>query len=514
MVGSDDELPDGSTQHVLSLIASSDDAIISKDLDGIIRTWNAGATRIFGYAAEEAIGQSIRIVIPEDLQAEEDAILERLCRGERIEHYQTLRRNKSGRDIHVSLTISPIRDRAGAIIGASKIARDISRQKLAEQELEQQRLRLERLNHIARVLARDLDLDRIVQTVTDIATELTGARYGAFFYNVTGETGETYQLYTLSGVPRSAFGSFPMPRNTPIFDATFKGAATVRSDDIRKDPRYGTLEPHYGQPTGHLTVVSYLAVPVISRSGDVLGGLLFGHDQPGMFDQNAEAMAIGIAAHAAVAIDNARLHRAAQLELEQRKKAEEAREFLLREMQHRVKNTFGTVLAIAGQTFKGASPAQHQSFFARVRALSEAHALLTHVSWSSVALRDVIANAIEPFQSADYPRVIVSGPEVELDPGKALTLAMVLHELCTNAVKYGALSLDPGIISISWETGKRGDHRAVKITWQEDGGPLVPPPTHRGFGSTLIERALSGTQGKASLHYDRHGLICIIDMLL
>lgn len=505
----------GLTQdHLVALIESSDDAIVSKDLNGVIQTWNAGATQVFGYEAGEAIGQSIKFLIPNELQSEEDIILAKIRRGERIAHYQSVRRHKSGRIIHVSLTISPIRDRSGKIIGASKIARDITEQKQVEQELEQQRVRLERLNHIAKVLARDLDLDRIVQTVTDIATELTGAQFGAFFYNVTDENGESYRLFTLSGAPRSAFEKFPMPRNTGVFGPTFRGTEVVRSDDIRKDPRYGKNPPYYGQPKGHLPVTSHLAVPVIGREGVVLGGLFFGHERSGVFDQNAEDVVVGIASHAAVAIDNARLHQTVQMELEQRKAAEEARELLLHEIQHRVKNTLGAVLAVAAQTFKGAPHAEHAVFTARIQALAAAHSLLTQGDVDRTTLRAVVEHAVEPFRGADRPRIFISGNDVDLDAAKALTLSMVLHELGTNAVKYGALSRDTGRVDISWSLIERAGKPSVCLMWQESNGPPVQAPQRKGFGSTLIERALTGTQGKAKLRFEPQGLICTIDVIL
>jgi PAS domain S-box-containing protein len=169
----------------------------------------------------------------------------------------------------------------------------------------------------------ELDVDRAVQAVTDAATELTGAAFGAFFYNVTNETGESYLLYTLSGVPREAFAKFPMPRNTAIFAPTFSGEGAVRSADITQDPRYGKNALHKGQPEGHLPVRSYLAVPVVSRSGEVLGGLFFGHPQTGRFTRYHEDIATGIAVQAAIALDNARLYRSAQSELQRRREAED-----------------------------------------------------------------------------------------------------------------------------------------------------------------------------------------------
>jgi len=137
----------------------------------------------------------------------------------------------------------------------------------------------ETLNRIGAVLGSELDLAKLVQLLTDEATALCGAQFGAFFYNVTNESGESYMLYTISGVPREEFSKFPMPRNTAVFAPTFKGEGVVRSDDITKDPRYGKSAPYYGMPKGHLPVKSYLAVPVISRAGPVIGGLFFGHPE-------------------------------------------------------------------------------------------------------------------------------------------------------------------------------------------------------------------------------------------
>jgi PAS domain S-box-containing protein len=169
--------------------------------------------------------------------------------------------------------------------------------------------KLDRLAEVARIVSGELDLEKLVQAITDAATELTGAQFGAFFYNVTDEAGESFMLYTISGVPREAFSKFPMPRNTAIFAPTFVGSGTVRSANIQKDPRYGHNLPYHGMPAGHLPVVSYLAVPVITREGNVLGGIFFGHEEEGVFSDAEERIAEALAAQAAVAIDNARLYR-------------------------------------------------------------------------------------------------------------------------------------------------------------------------------------------------------------
>lgn len=168
------------------------------------------------------------------------------------------------------------------------------------------------LNELGRIISAELDQEKVVQAVTDAATSLSGAEFGAFFYNVLDDAGGSYMLYTLSGVPREAFASFPMPRNTSVFGPTFRGEGIVRSADITQDPRYGKNAPRHGMPEGHLPVRSYLAVPVRSRSGEILGGIFLGHATPGVFDAQAETLTAGLAAQAAVAIDNARLFERAQ----------------------------------------------------------------------------------------------------------------------------------------------------------------------------------------------------------
>jgi DNA-binding response OmpR family regulator len=166
----------------------------------------------------------------------------------------------------------------------------------------------ETLNNVGAIVASDLDRDKVVQAVTDVATELTTAEFGAFFYNVVDDNGEAYTLYTISGVPREAFSKFPMPRNTAVFEPTFKGTGVVRSDDITRDPRYGHNAPYHGMPPGHLPVRSYLAVPVKGRGREVIGGLFFGHSTTGRFTAHHERIVEGIAAWAALALENARLY--------------------------------------------------------------------------------------------------------------------------------------------------------------------------------------------------------------
>jgi PAS domain S-box-containing protein len=439
-----------------SIVESSDDAILSKNLDGIILSWNTGAERLYDYSAEEVIGQPVSILMPPERAADFPSIMERLQRGEKVDHYETERIRKDGQRLYVSLTVSPILDASGKIIGASAIARDITERKRAaealrtiaerlnlafaaadlgdwswdastdlvtfseraaeifgippgphmtwtrmqgllhandrdparqqveravaeggrydieyrvnredgtqvwvaalgraqydaanqaqgmygvvqditerkqaEEALREEREIVESINRIGVMLSAELDQEKLVQSVTDAATDLTGAHFGSFFYNVFNEQGGAYMLYTLSGVPREAFSHFPMPRATDLFGPTFRGEGTVLITDVKRDPRYGKNSPYYGMPTGHLPVTSYLAIPVVSRSGEVIGGLFFGHPEPGVFTERDARIVEGLAAQTAIAMDNARLYQRAQQSVAERE------ELLNREQQAR-----------------------------------------------------------------------------------------------------------------------------------------------------------------------------------
>lgn len=234
----------------------------------------------------------------------------------------------------------------GQILGMLGVVQDITEDKLNEETMRDQTEALSALYEVGQIISAELDLHKLVQAVTDAATELIEARFGSFFYNVPHEKGGSYMLYTLAGAPREAFAHFPMPRATDLFGPTFRGEGVVRIADVTVDPRYGKNSPYYGMPKGHLPVTSYLAVPVISRSGEVLGGLFFGHPDPGVFSERDELMVTGLAAQSAVAMDNARLYEAAENARAQAERAARENELLYRQAEEssRLKEEFlGTI---------------------------------------------------------------------------------------------------------------------------------------------------------------------------
>jgi PAS domain S-box-containing protein len=342
------------------LVASVRDyAIFMLDAGGHIRTWNEGARRITGYEEPEVIGRHFSLFYTgEDLRRNHPADeLEIAAREGRFEE-EGWRVRKTRERFWSNVVITALRNEHGTLVGYAKVTRDLTERREAEQrqlataeklelanaaleeaerrareDADRQRRRATALEVIGRAIVARLELEEIVQTATDAATEITGAAFGAFFYNVEDEHGEWYTLHTISGVPAERFGSFPMPRNTEVFAPTFAGREIVRSDDITKDPRYAKNPPFNGMPEGHLAVRSYLAVPVVTGDGEVAGGLFFGSPQVGVFGEDDEQAAVSIAASAAVALSNARLLEATRRESAARQAALLERDHVARVLQ-------------------------------------------------------------------------------------------------------------------------------------------------------------------------------------
>jgi two-component sensor histidine kinase len=200
------------------------------------------------------------------------------------------------------------------------------------------------------------------------------------------------------------------------------------------------------------------------------------------------------------------------LDITERERAEEQRRLLVHELNHRVKNTLATVQSIAVQTLRGAATTTDASeaLTDRLMALAKAHDALTRESWEGAELHEIMEAVISPHGGRN--RFAVEGPSVWLSPALSLSLALSLHELATNAAKYGALSTPGGSIAITWEVVKPFGDARLGLRWIERGGPPVRPPTRRGFGSRLIERSLTAENGgSASINYPPEGVVCVME---
>jgi PAS domain S-box-containing protein len=203
------------------------------------------------------------------------------------------------------------------------------------------------------------------------------------------------------------------------------------------------------------------------------------------------------------------------IDIDARKKAEEHRQLLVEELNHRVKNTLAIVQGLARQTFKGRQvPAEVRKVFeGRLAALAAAHGLLTRTNWQKAMLDELTDESMHAC-GPNRSRISFEGPAVVLEPKQAVTIALAFHELCTNAMKYGALSNDTGRISIAWQT-LRAPEPKLSLVWRERDGPAVLPPKHRGFGLRMIEQALAqDLGGEVSMDFDKGGLVCTIHAAL
>ncbi|HEV2569664.1 ATP-binding protein [Sphingomonas sp.] len=298
------------SQRLDAILANTTMAVFLQDHNQQCVYANAAAEKLTGYSFEQMQGRPLHDVIhhkkPDGSQyPSNECPIDRAFPERAQMQGEELFVAPDGSFYPVAFTASPLRDRSGAAVGTVIEARNIEQDKAKQAQFDV-------LNQTGQALAAELDLERVVQIVTDAGVQLSGAKFGAFFYNVINDVGESFLLYCLSGAERADFDSFGHPRATEVFAPTFKGEGVVRSDDILADPRYGKNAPHKGMPNGHLPVRSYLAVPVISRSGEVIGGLFFAHPEPGVFNDESERLLLGLAGQAAVAIDNARLFEAAQ----------------------------------------------------------------------------------------------------------------------------------------------------------------------------------------------------------
>jgi PAS domain S-box-containing protein len=307
-------------QQSVAIVESSDDAIISKSLDGIIASWNSGAKRIFGYTAQEAIGKSVTILIPAGRQNEEPEILRRVWRGDRIDHYETVRQRKDGSLIDISLTVSPVRDAQGTVIGASKIARDITERKRSEAQI------------------------------------------------------------------------------------------TI----------------------------------------------------------------------------------------------------LAREAEHRAKN-LATVQATVQLSQSDTPEGLKRAIEGRIQALTNVHRLFVETRWAGADIQSLINDELAPYAKDERKRVQIEGPRLVLEPMTAQAIAVTLHELATNAAKYGALSVPDGHVHVEWLHEPNG---RLVLYWTEKDGPPANPPKRKGFGTRAMEGLIQGQlKGEITFDWAQPGLACKISLV-
>ena len=471
-------------QRLAAIVESSDDSIISTDLNGTIATWNKGAAKLFGYEADEVIGKRITILFPPELLNEEELILVRIRRGERVEHYETVRQRKDGTPIQLSLTVSPIWDTAGQVVGASKIARDITLRKRFE---ESQVALYDFTDRLFRAKSTDdiygAALDAIIRALgCERASILRFDELNVMKFMAWRGLSENYRQAVEGHSPWTRESKDPQPIFIPDIEAAELDTslkATIKAEGI-----------------------AALAFIPLTTMGGLVGKFMTYYTAPHSFTEAEIRVAVTIARQLGFGLERMRAE-------EERQSAEDAKELLLNESRHRIKNTLATVQAIAGQTLRHTKEDELHAFLARLHALGEAHELLTTQNWNQAQLRDVVERALKPFESRQQNCFVAAGPSVWLPANTSLNLTLCLHELATNAVKYGALSNGTGQVRVSWELAGDADKRRLRITWQENGGPPIRVPERKGFGSLLIQ---SVGEGETCLDFRPDGLRCLLDL--
>lgn len=258
--------------------------------------------------------------------------------------------------------------------------------------------------------------------------------------------------------------------------------------DTTKDPRFACNPLVTGEPNLRFYAGALLETP----EGLPLGTLCVLDDKP---RDLTEEQGFTLRALARQVMAQMELRRA----LAEQKRAQEQQQLLIRELHHRVKNTLATVQAIMSSTARPSSSLDEfcSAFAGRIGSLGKTHSLLTEESWQAIPLRDLVCLELEPYDDDTGTRVKLRGPHLELPPLVAVPIGMAIHEMTTNAAKYGALSEYGGVVEVTWDIVTEGDQRKLRLAWVERNGPPVEKPTRQGFGSRLIERVL-----KAQIHAD------------
>lgn len=414
--------------QLAAIVTSSEDAIISSNLSNIITSWNQGAERLLGYPSESIVGHHLSLIIPEEILAAENEKLRQVSEGVPVAAYESSRRHMDGRKLPVSVSISPIRNGAGTVVGASTITLDLTQS------------------------LRDAELRR--QNEIRLRQALVAAKAGVFDYNLeTQETRWSPEMYLLHGLSAE--------RGAPGFDAIM--SQTVPEYELRVRSE---LAAALAQGRSFS-----LEFPVTRGDGREIWMAMTGDMQQDF---------AGSALHA----------RGICQDISERKEWERRQLLLLRELAHRVKNSMAVVQSVTRQTVRSASSPQAfaDAIEGRIQSLASSHSLLTEMDWKNVRLTELIRLQIHAMADNAEKRIITKGEEVLLPAEIATQVGLVLHELGTNAVKHGSLSSPTGNVMISWKVA-RGQ---LRLIWRERGGPpLSGPPTREGFGTALINSTVA-----------------------
>jgi len=557
--------------HERILDSATDYAIIATDPQGRITRWNAGAERILCWAETEMLGRTVEAFFtPEDRAAGWPGTEARLSLENGSAPDERWHVRKDGTRFWASGETTPLRSEDGDLLGFLKILRDRPGQREAGAALKASELRYRSLVEVSPQVVWFGDAAGNVTYCNAYWYDYTGlppgetgeaSWMGAIHPDYREATRAAWLAASESGRPYEV--EFPLRRADGQYRWFLSRAKPVRDEagtltswigttlDIHErkvaEERFAALTElapaiiWFGNPDGSL---SYLNDRWYAYTGQTpeqalplgWGEVIHPDDLPGLLGVWEHART-----HEVVYDTEARLRRhdgayrwfliraeplrdasgavvgwlGSNSDIHDRRQAEERQRLLTGELQHRVKNTLAMVQAIASQTFRNAADldAAREAFTERLISLGRAHDILTRSSWTEAPIAEVVEGALAVHRGAAAARIRTSGPNVLLSAKAALALALALHELATNAAKYGALSSERGMVDLRWHVVHEDDAPRFCLTWSEQGGPpILALPTRRGFGSRLIERSFAAeVGGEVKLTYAPTGLTCRLE---
>jgi PAS domain S-box-containing protein len=475
------------------------DAVVVMRRDGSVAAWNRVAEVTFGWTASEALGRQMSdLIIPERYRGPHGDGLDRY--NETGEERVLNRRieiaavTRDGVEVPIELSITTAQSIHETVFVG--FIRDISERREAEERLRRQARETQILFDITSMAAETGSFEEALTACLAAICQLTGWPVG-------------HALVLKQGSPAELI-------STGIWhEAEPEEAAALREATARHRFLRGVGVPGLILATGEPTWVSDTdAEAQFVRKGMGFGAAFgFPVKSEGRIIAALEFFSYGTASPDADLLLTVRTLGEQVGRVLERKRTEAHQRLLVNELNHRVKNMLAVIQSIAQQTFRGeaAAPEARVAFESRLRALASAHDLLTGRNWEAASLAEVVARAAKGC-GADDGRIAFEGEDVEVAPRTAVSLAMAVHELCTNAVKYGALSTDAGRVAVAWSVAGKGEGRRLALRWTESGGPPVLPPGRRGFGSRMIERGLSAELGgDVELLFRPEGVVCRID---
>jgi PAS domain S-box-containing protein len=598
---------------LISILTSSPDAIWCWRIDGTITHWNPAAERLLGHAAIDMVDRALFDLIPSSKQAAAEDVIAQIKEGTSFAQYETVRLRKDGVAVDVELTVAPLRDQNGVIIGGATFCRDIRDRKRVENSLARTVRELGTLFHLTERLQAASCVDQIYDAALEAITEALECERASI---LLFDSASIMRFVAWKGLTekyrRAVDGHSPWtpdsPNPTAIFVQDIRGSnepdtlkQVIEAEDIRglafiplvaNGRVLGKFMTYYRRPhefnEREVRLASTIArqlslylerkiaedelresefrfrlmsenAPVMIWISDASGKCLhlnrmlrnfWGLEEVDVaeFDWSTtmhpddapliqERVGASMAKRTSFEVKGryrnavgryrvletlARPRIAASgeflgmigvnVDVTEREEAEKARELLVAELNHRVKNTLAIVQGIALQTFRIDSPPREarRAFEGRLIALAHAHNLLTQANWEEASLEELASLTLQA-QGVNATRMAIKGPPISLAPKQAVSVGLALHELSTNALKYGALSNGSGQVELTWERID-GEQPRLQLKWRESGGPPVQKPTHTGFGSFLLQRTLGqDLNGKVMVNFDPEGVVCLVE---